>query len=1112
MSKNDNNAQATISLERSSREELVDFIKKQALHIKKLENVCQKLKKDNAETTAKMNNLDEEKTQQKQMSINIINGMQEEINTLKREREQLDEQTEARFQMERNIYIEESKNLQAKLLDHQSKLQQQQTIIDNLKNATSSMKENSDNLSAVIKENDNLQLKLVELQSIIDQLNIEKKENNSNNNNEQEKVKVKEVEEEDDDDDEEEEEENEVQIMERRNKMMEEYKRLSKEKEKEQEEKEQELNERLAEINKDYMSDYSKFMEEKENTIEFLNSQRVEIEQLLQQYSKEMDELKLEVSSKSEEIATLTQRRDTNQSDIVKLRDDIEKLNEQLTDRDTIIKRLEVDANDQQQSHKLEIDTMNNEIIKLQSELKEQQQQQEQQHLQQQQQQDGNQQDQDDNIDNDRIIRLEEELKEKNSQLVRLESEVVKLDDLNLKVSELDTEIKHKDGEITRLLEEISLKSEDIKKLHQEIENQNNSIQQQQQQQQQQDNNNNNTITNQLIEKDNEIERINSLIANKDEELQRVNNQLDEKSGLLEIRDKEIVTLTICVNESKALIEKTLESCKVEILEKENALQATTAELSEIRVELEQKTSEIEQMQRDLGEKDNAIRSQSNKNDIKVEDEKRLNEKVLKLKNLLVAAQKHVSDLKKQIADKTQELQDKTGELAVATDRVKQLESNRDEVESNHSEYLEMKRNYSFNLQRIQFLDGQLSSATQSLKAIQEEFDDYKVKVHHALKQQQSTEQVEQDGDDDQQQSAANAAAEMEAALAKQQQHFQTEKEQDRETIIKLEASISTIQRESLVELEKLQSELSEKQEKIDQLSLQITELSQTVQQLNDRLDSTTVSSDSNNDSQSQQQQTNDLEKELKLREERIIEIQSQLNFFKRNNNSLMREKDRLIEEQRQSISKLKEELETLKLNNNNNNNNEKPKLQSPIQPLNSTVNTPQLIENESSQSIDIEQGNNFSIEHLLPTTNTTPKEDSFKSIELPQSLPLEVEKILHSYARTQANRDEELRKSKIQIDQLKMLLNESDRMEQKHFEQEKLLKEEIRNLERCKTREGSNLEYFIEKDDESLIPVLSTLMQFTPDELNRATTAQKSKKSNGSLWGWGSSYFTPTK
>lgn len=134
-------------------------------------------------------------------------------------------------------------------------------------------------------------------------------------------------------------------------------------------------------------------------------------------------------------------------------------------------------------------------------------------------------------------------------------------------------------------------------------------------------------------------------------------------------------------------------------------------------------------------------------------------------------------------------------------------------------------------------------------------------------------------------------------------------------------------------------------------------------------------------------------------------------------------------------------------------------------------------------------------------------------------------EEQLFHFAQIQAARDEELNAAKNKINQLAALLQEAEEMETKHMEQEKILKQEIRELERAKKREeGANLEYLKnvvinwiltgEQEvmfsqlmliftvcSQALLPVLSTVLQFSPEEVQKVRERVQSRSYYLCLW-----------
>ncbi|KAF7129832.1 hypothetical protein RHSIM_Rhsim10G0198000 [Rhododendron simsii] len=131
--------------------------------------------------------------------------------------------------------------------------------------------------------------------------------------------------------------------------------------------------------------------------------------------------------------------------------------------------------------------------------------------------------------------------------------------------------------------------------------------------------------------------------------------------------------------------------------------------------------------------------------------------------------------------------------------------------------------------------------------------------------------------------------------------------------------------------------------------------------------------------------------------------------------------------------------------------------------------------------------------------------------------------KAIDVLARQQAQREEELAQSQRHILALQEEIEELERENRLHSQQEALLKEELRNMERMKRREGVDMTYlknvivkllqtgieelslFFENvyangnsctgEVEALLPVVGMLLQFSPEEIQKCQQAYRSSK-----------------
>ncbi|KAM1202081.1 hypothetical protein TB2_017855 [Malus domestica] len=102
--------------------------------------------------------------------------------------------------------------------------------------------------------------------------------------------------------------------------------------------------------------------------------------------------------------------------------------------------------------------------------------------------------------------------------------------------------------------------------------------------------------------------------------------------------------------------------------------------------------------------------------------------------------------------------------------------------------------------------------------------------------------------------------------------------------------------------------------------------------------------------------------------------------------------------------------------------------------------------------------------------------------------------------ARQQAQREEELAQSQRHILALQEEIEELERENRLHSQQESMLKDELRNMERSQKREGVDMTYLknvilklLETGEvEALLPVVAMLLQFSPDELQKCQQAYR--------------------
>ncbi|KYQ94423.1 hypothetical protein DLAC_04719 [Tieghemostelium lacteum] len=612
-------------------------------------------------------------------------------------------------------------------------------------------------------------------------------------------------------------------------------------------------------------------------------------------------------------------------------------------------------------------------------------------------------------------------------------------------------------------------------------------------------------------------------------------------------KDQQVKDINNTFKEETNQLNDQISQLKQTIVEKDNALdvmatdnsskiESLCRDISSWEQAMAQKVDEINQLKSTISSTTSTpVSNVEEQQQQQQQQQKEYEEKEKKLKALLYGAQKHVTEQKKQIqerlaevAEKNNEIVEKNNEIIILKGLIENLKTKQNETDEMSNDYQELKHSYDYNVQRLKLVEGQLNSTTKDLRSLQNEYEQYKIKAYHTINKSQK-EDDEKDEEEDIENNLTTYIQNNENEIKLQEQ---TELNQS------LNNKVQSLQ-------ESLDSQHSHNQEKVNKLQSQQEELKDKIKILKSKNQQLTESfnkykleynSNSNNNNSStntiEQQQIIDnseeifvlkdkYEQELKNKDESIVELTSQLNLFKRNNNSVMREKDKEIQNLKSTISTLTEELElqsspiptvtNLKKSNNMINFDYNPTSNNFINNTTTTSNNNSEINN--SENTSTEDLKKFNIEHLLPSHSLVERDIKSNLIKptsvggdlQEQALPLEVQDLLKHYAQLQASRDEELRKANQHISQLSYLLADSEKMDERHQEQEKLLKDEIRKLERSSKRDSVVPEYakniilkFIETDDgDSLLPVLSTIMQFTPEESKRAIDALKARKSS---------------
>lgn len=150
-----------------------------------------------------------------------------------------------------------------------------------------------------------------------------------------------------------------------------------------------------------------------------------------------------------------------------------------------------------------------------------------------------------------------------------------------------------------------------------------------------------------------------------------------------------------------------------------------------------------------------------------------------------------------------------------------------------------------------------------------------------------------------------------------------------------------------------------------------------------------------------------------------------------------------------------------------------------------------------------IDQNKNLNQSLLLrmrsPAENNQSQDTAFQKQDGLTSTSAAEQQIL-ILARQQAQREEELAQSQRHIFALQEEIEELEHENRLHTQQEAMLKEELRNMERMQKREGVDMTYLknvvlklLETGEvEALLPVVGMLLQFSPEEIHKCQQAYR--------------------
>ncbi|KAL4291575.1 hypothetical protein GQ457_14G004220 [Hibiscus cannabinus] len=157
--------------------------------------------------------------------------------------------------------------------------------------------------------------------------------------------------------------------------------------------------------------------------------------------------------------------------------------------------------------------------------------------------------------------------------------------------------------------------------------------------------------------------------------------------------------------------------------------------------------------------------------------------------------------------------------------------------------------------------------------------------------------------------------------------------------------------------------------------------------------------------------------------------------------------------------------------------------------------------DNEISRLLDENKNLQPSLESRQPVAHSENYNTAIQKQDASNLNTSAAEQQILILARQQAQREEELAQSQRHILALQEEIEELEHENRLHSQQEAMLKEELRNMERSKRREGVDLTYLknvilklLETGEvEALLPVVGMLLQFSPGEIQKCQQAYRS-------------------
>ncbi|KAM0900770.1 hypothetical protein ACQ4PT_020421 [Festuca glaucescens] len=547
------------------------------------------------------------------------------------------------------------------------------------------------------------------------------------------------------------------------------------------------------------------------------------------------------------------------------------------------------------------------------------------------------------------------------------------------------------------------------------------------------------------------------------QQLRTVNSKLrsnfDETRLALEARNNALEKLQQSMLEKEQMLEQ-IQGSMQSAEEKRHAsvselaakhqkqLECLEAQLAEVSAERTKASETIQSLQMVLAEKDSEI----------TEIEAASTGETARLKATLEEIKGELAHLKGQHEEEKQRWE---AERESLREKLGASESacRRSEIESDKARR-QLESELSIQNQLLQTKDCDLISAKEEISRLESEFSAYKIRAHALLQKKDAELSAAQNSD-----------------LLKA--HEEAIREAEKEVAAALEERDEAIQ--------DLQAAQSRHSEEIEARDLALADVDKKLKNVMKRLDS--VTSQFLSEKESWEKDLASVEESWRLKCESMkdqsnghVEDHLQKNLgewtlkyekLKEEHESFRDISDRMIEEKEREIAKLLKENKDLR-----HSLEATAAVSHLLNPLLAICDGFEFADESIALMLQVSNGENQSPGHV--------KQDVL-SIEL-------AEQQILLLARQQAQREEELGQSQRHILALQQEIEELERENRLHDQQEAMLKTELRNMERSQKREGIDMTYLknvilklLETGEVgALLPVVATLLQFSPDELNK--------------------------